>query len=142
MDLRQTQGDYRFENKIAGSKNRLRDMVNRDVFQVLEKYEKAMVMDSLSDAAKAKNFDTILGLTRLLPQDKSWLELDKDSVEDIVVAVMNKYGENGKEVEIPLPPKVFKTGREGFYAQIAAFVYDDEVYGGQIQVWKKTPKSE
>ena len=48
---------------------------------------------------------------------------------------------DGKEVEIPLPPKVFKTGREG-YAQIAAFVYDDEVYGGQIQVWKKTPKSE
>ena len=49
---------------------------------------------------------------------------------------------DGKEVEIPLPPKVFKTGREGYYAQIAAFVYDDEVYGGQIQVWKKTPKSE
>ena len=48
----------------------------------------------------------------------------------------------GKEIEIPLPPKVFKTGREGYYAQIAAFVYDDEVYGGQIQVWKKTPKSE
>ena len=49
---------------------------------------------------------------------------------------------DGKEVEIPLPPKVFKTGREGFYAQISAFVYDDEVYGGQIQVWKKTPKKE
>jgi hypothetical protein len=49
---------------------------------------------------------------------------------------------DGKEVEIPLPPKVFKTGREGFYAQISAFVYDDEVYGGQIQVWKKTPKKD
>ena len=49
---------------------------------------------------------------------------------------------DGKEVEIPLPPKTFKTGREGFYAQISAFVYDDEVYGGQIQVWKKTPKKE
>ena len=49
---------------------------------------------------------------------------------------------DGKEIESPLPPKVFKTGREGYYAQIAAFVYDDEVYGGQIQVWKKTPKSE
>ena len=49
---------------------------------------------------------------------------------------------DGKEIEITLPPKVFKTGREGYYAQIAAFVYDDEVYGGQIQVWKKTPKSE
>ena len=49
---------------------------------------------------------------------------------------------DGKEIEIPLPPKVFKTGREGFYAQISAFVYDDEVYGGQIQVWKKTPKKD
>ena len=48
---------------------------------------------------------------------------------------------DGKEVEIPLPPRIFKSGREGFYAQIAAFVYDDEVYGGQIQVWKKTPKT-
>jgi len=48
---------------------------------------------------------------------------------------------DGKEVEIPLPPKVFSSGREGFFAQISSFVYDDEVYGGQIQVWKKTPKA-
>ena len=47
---------------------------------------------------------------------------------------------DGKEFEIPLPQKTFSTGREGFYAQIPALVYDDEVYGGQIQVWKKTPK--
>jgi len=49
---------------------------------------------------------------------------------------------DGKEHEIPLPPKTFSSGREGFYAQISAFVYEDEVYGGQIQVWKKTPKTE
>ncbi len=48
---------------------------------------------------------------------------------------------DGKEIEIPLPPKIFKGGREGFYAQITSFVYDDEVYGGQVQVWKKTPKT-
>ena len=58
------------------------------------------------------------------------------------IAIATLKMPDGKEVEIPLPPKVFKTGREGFYAQISAFVYDDEVYGGQIQVWKKTPKSE
>jgi len=46
-----------------------------------------------------------------------------------------------KEHEIPLPAKIFSSGREGFYAQIPALVYDDEVYGGQIQVWKKTPKN-
>ena len=32
-------------------------------------------------------------------------------------------------------------GRGEFYAQIPALVYDDEEYGGQIQVWKKTSKN-
>ena len=45
---------------------------------------------------------------------------------------------DGTEHEVPLAPKKFKTGREGFYAQIPAFVYNDEMYGGQIQIWKKT----
>ena len=72
----------------------------KEDYQLLEKYEKAMVMDSLVDASKAKNFDTILGLTRLLPDNKSWLELDRDDVEDIVVSIMNKYGENGKESSV------------------------------------------
>ena len=44
---------------------------------------------------------------------------------------------DGTEHEIPLPPKTFSTGREGYYAQIPGFVYNDEIYGGQIQVWKK-----
>jgi hypothetical protein len=49
---------------------------------------------------------------------------------------------DGKEHEIPLAPKQFKTGRQGFYAQIPGFIYDDEMYGGQIQIWKKTKKDE
>jgi integrase len=92
-----TQGDYRFGEKIVGSKNRLQALVDKDVFQILKKYENAMVLDSLVDASKAKNFDTILGLTRLLPDGKSWLELDKDDIESIVVAIMEKYSDNGKE---------------------------------------------
>ena len=47
---------------------------------------------------------------------------------------------DGKEHVIPLPPKTFSSGREGFYSQISSFVYDDDIYGGQIQIWKKTPK--
>lgn len=42
------------------------------------------------------------------------------------------------EHEIPLAPKQFKTGREGYYAQIPSFVYNNDLYGGQIQLWKKT----
>jgi hypothetical protein len=47
---------------------------------------------------------------------------------------------DGKEHEIPLPPKTFSSGREGYYAQVPGFVYEDEVYGGQIQIWKKGKK--
>ncbi|HZT35929.1 MAG TPA: hypothetical protein VFA15_08410 [Nitrososphaera sp.] len=48
---------------------------------------------------------------------------------------------DGKEHEIPLAPKQFKTGREGYYAQIPSFVYNGDMYGGQIQLWKKTVSS-
>jgi hypothetical protein len=47
---------------------------------------------------------------------------------------------DGEEHEIPLPPKTFSSGREGYYAQIQSFVYENEVYGGQIQIWKKENK--
>ena len=47
---------------------------------------------------------------------------------------------DGKSKETTLEEKIFKSGREGFYAQITAFVYEGELYGGQIQIWKKTPK--
>ena len=78
--------------------------------------------------------------------DKSGQNLEANMSEDepkkSKIAIATLKMPDGKEVEIPLPPKVFKSGREGFYAQISAFVYDDEVYGGQIQVWKKTPKKD
>jgi hypothetical protein len=35
----QTLGDYRFESKMVGSKNRLKQLVSCDVFKVLEKYK-------------------------------------------------------------------------------------------------------
>lgn len=44
---------------------------------------------------------------------------------------------DGKEYEIPLPAKTFSSDREGFYSQIPPMVYDDEIYGGQIQIWNK-----
>jgi hypothetical protein len=49
---------------------------------------------------------------------------------------------DGKEHEIPLAPKTFSSGREGYYSQIPSFVYENEVYGGQIQIWKKGEKGQ
>ncbi len=49
---------------------------------------------------------------------------------------------DGKEYEVPLPAKVFSTGRRGFYGQIPPMAYGGDVYGGQIQIWKKSDKKD
>jgi hypothetical protein len=57
----------------------------------------------------------------------------------IVMAIISMP--DGKKYEIPLVSKTFSSGRQGFYSQIPSFVYNNEVYGGQIQVWKKGDSS-
>ena len=47
---------------------------------------------------------------------------------------------DGKEYEIPLPAKVFSSGRHGFYSHVPPIAFNGEVYGGQIQIWKKSEK--
>ena len=66
---------------------------------------------------------------------------DDQKIKNNIVFVTLRMPD-GKEHEIPLPPKTFSTGREGFYAQIPSLVYNNEVFGGQIQVWKKTDKKQ
>ena len=60
----------------------------------------------------------------------------KDSIAIVILRMPD-----GKEHEIPLPAKTFRSGREGYYAQVPSFVYENEVYGGQIQIWKKSDGS-
>ena len=57
----------------------------------------------------------------------------------IVMAIISMP--DGKKYEIPLVNKTFSSGRQGFYSQIPSFVFNNEVYGGQIQVWKKGDSS-
>jgi len=62
---------------------------------------------------------------------------DLEGTKERKFAIATLLMPDGKKYEIPLVRKTFSTGREGYYAQIPSFVYADEVYGGQIQVWKK-----
>ena len=65
-------------------------------------------------------------------------EQDKKPENNVALAIIKMP--DGKEHEIPLPPKTYSSGREGYYAQIQSFVYDNEVYGSQIQIRKKDNK--
>jgi|TARA_R110002110_G_scaffold73529_1_gene195057 hypothetical protein len=42
----------------------------------------------------------------------------------------------------PMSPKVYSSGRIGYYAQINKFVYNGIIYGGQIQMWRATDKKQ
>lgn len=53
------------------------------------------------------------------------------------IVIANLSMPDGKNYEIPLVKKTFSSGRQGYYAQIPSFIYNNEVYGGQIQVWRK-----
>jgi len=59
-------------------------------------------------------------------------------IQESKIAVVTLTMPDGSKHEIPLPEKTFSSGREGYYAQISSFVYKNEIYGGQVQVWKKT----
>jgi hypothetical protein len=43
-------------------------------------------------------------------------EQDKKPKNNVALAIIKMP--DGKEYEIPLPPKTFSSGREGYYAQI------------------------
>ena len=124
---------------------------SKDYFKKLmsDTQNKINNIDSNTNSLKSELIESdnenITSSTDEVKIDKSRQNLEQNMSNDepkkSKLAIATLKMPDGKEVEIPLPPKVFKTGREGFYAQISAFVYDDEVYGGQIQVWKKTPKT-
>lgn len=96
---RVTQGDYRYSNKIINTKRRLEKMMSSEEWEYVEKYEIAMVKSSLTDGAKVKNYDTILGITRLLKSHRNhnWLDLNQHDIDMLVVTIMNKYSDGGKE---------------------------------------------
>lgn len=56
-----------------------------------------------------------------------------------VVKISLKF-EDGTVAELIAPEKVFSSGRLGYFAQIPATAAEGNVYGGQIQIWQKTPK--
>ena len=107
----------------------------------LDHNSEKLTLDTSNDNSQKKNStNTASKIDKSVKNLRQIMSDGEQKKSKLAIAILKMP--DGKEVEIPLPPKVFKTGREGFYAQISAFVYDDEVYGGQIQVWKKTPKSE
>ena len=122
--------DY-FKKLMNDTQNKI-DSINNDTTITEEPNEIS------HDNEKHPNFEEKIDKSEQIQQQN----MSENESKKFKMAIAVLKMPDGKEIEIPLPPKVFKSGREGYYAQISSFVYDDEVYSGQIQVWKKTPRIE
>lgn len=61
---------------------------------------------------------------------------EKDGGEKTILVTLTMP--DGRKNTVELASKVFSSGREGFYAQIPPMVYDNDIYGGQVQIWNKS----
>ena len=57
--------------------------------ELILKYDKVMVRESLAKATRRKHLEMLLSLTRFLKKD--WQDVTKDDVEELVYQVMLKY---------------------------------------------------
>ena len=55
-----------------------------------------MINESLADATRCKQFETILSLTRFM-SNKSWLSLTQDDIDTMMSNIMRTYSNNGRE---------------------------------------------
>jgi hypothetical protein len=44
---------------------------------------------------------------------------------------------DGKDYDFPLHPKVYKSGREGYYAQIPPIILKGKSYRGQVMLYER-----
>jgi site-specific recombinase XerD len=64
-------------------------------FQIMKKFDRVLVNESLSDARRSKILGTLLSLSRMLK--KNWDEVNKDDIEELVYNFNKKFSKDGQE---------------------------------------------
>ena len=63
--------------------------------QVIKKFNRVLVNESLSDARRSKILSTLLSLSRMLKKD--WNEANKEDIEELVYNFNKKFSKDGQE---------------------------------------------
>ena len=64
-------------------------------FQIMKKFDRVLVNESLSDARRSKILGTLLSLSRMLK--KNWDEANKEDIEELVYNFNKKFSKDGQE---------------------------------------------
>ena len=67
--------------------------LSKNNVEIIKKYDRVLVNESLADATRSKNLSTLLSLSRFLGKD--WIETAKEDIEELVFKINKKHSQNG-----------------------------------------------
>lgn len=81
---------------MKGVKRQITIELSTENSELITKYDREMVRQSIAIATRQKHLRTLLGLTRMLQKD--WITVTKDDMENLVYEIMQRHSdESGKE---------------------------------------------
>ena len=86
---------YNFQKIIANTYALIERELSRNNVELIRKFDKTLVNESLSEARRSKILSTLLSLSRFL--EKDWQDSTKEDIEDLVFKFNEKFSENGQE---------------------------------------------
>ncbi len=84
-----------YEIKIQNTLKQCKRDLSENNYDLILKYDMAMIRDTLAMATRNKHLEILLSLSRILKID--WIVVTKDDIDQLVYEVMKKYSLDGKE---------------------------------------------
>jgi len=86
---------YNYDRIIFRTFALMQKDLSENNFQIMKKFDRVLVNESLSDARRSKILGTLLSLSRMLK--KNWDETNKEDIEELVYNFNKKFSKDGQE---------------------------------------------
>jgi len=86
---------YNYDRIITRTFALMQKDLSENNFQIMKKFDRVLVNESLSDARRSKILGTLLSLSRMLK--KNWDETNKEDIEELVYNFNKKFSKDGQE---------------------------------------------
>ncbi|OLD21609.1 MAG: hypothetical protein AUG16_05185 [Thaumarchaeota archaeon 13_1_20CM_2_39_20] len=87
---------YDYDDRIERTYKIIEKETSKENVELIKKYDRSMIAESLAKATRHKHLQVILNLTRFLGKD--WKDVTKEDVENVVVRIVQEYcSDSGQE---------------------------------------------
>jgi len=82
---------YDYDDRIRRTNNLIKRDLSNENQELIRNYDAAMISQGLGKAARLKNLQIVLNLSRFLRKD--WKDAGKNEIEKIVIEIANRYSD-------------------------------------------------